>query len=116
VWSTLVVLQQAGSPLEELRVSGGGGRLPILSELKADVLGRPVIDLEHDATAIGAAMLAATVCGMEAEARTAIDRVVRAGRRVEPSSWGREVIAARATWFERTIREAGVHVGVEERD
>ncbi len=110
VWSTLVILQQAGSPLEELRVSGGGSRLPILSEMKADVLGRPVIDLRHDATAIGAAMLAATACGLEDEAREAIARVVVAGRRVEPTAWGREVIAARAAWFERTIREPGVHL------
>jgi sugar (pentulose or hexulose) kinase len=111
VWTTLVVLQQAGSPLDELRVSGGGGRFPLLSRLKADVLGRPVIDLQHDATAIGAAMLAATACGMKDEARSAIDRVVAAGRRFEPTSWGREVVAARAAWFARTLREPGVHLG-----
>jgi xylulokinase len=111
VWSTLVILQQAGSPLEELRVSGGGGRLTLLSQLKADVLGRPVLDLRHDAAAIGAAMLAATACGLEDEARAAIAKVVADGRRFEPTQWGREVIAARAAWFERTIREPGVHTG-----
>jgi sugar (pentulose or hexulose) kinase len=111
VWSTLVILQEAGSPLDELRVSGGGGRLSLLSQLKADVLGRPVIDLRHDATAIGAAMLAGTACGLQTEARAAIEAVVREGRRLDPTPWGREVVAARASWFERTIREPGVHVG-----
>jgi len=111
VWSTLVILQQAGSPLDELRVSGGGGRLSLLSQLKADVLGRPVIDLRHDATAIGAAMLAGTACGLQREARAAIEAVVADGRRLEPTPWGREVLAARSSWFERTIREPGVHVG-----
>ena len=111
VWSTLVTLQQAGSPLDELRVSGGGGRLPLLSQLKADVLGRPVVDLRHDATAIGAAMLAGTACGLQDEARAAIQRVAADGRRFEPTPWGREVVAARATWFERTLREPGVHTG-----
>jgi len=111
VWSTLVTLQQAGSPLDELRVSGGGGRLTLLSQLKADVLGRPVIDLRHDATAIGAAMLAATACGLQDEAHAAIERVVADGRRFDPTPWGREVMAARAAWFERTLREPGVHTG-----
>jgi sugar (pentulose or hexulose) kinase len=111
VWSTLVTLQQAGSPLTELRVSGGGGRLALLSQLKADVLGRPVVDLPHDATVIGAAMLAGSACGLQDEARAAIDGVVANGRRFEPTPWGREVVAARATWFERTLREPGVHAG-----
>ena len=111
VWSTLVTLQQAGAPLDELRVSGGGGRLALLSQLKADVLGRPVVDLRHDATAIGAAMLAATACGMQDEARAAIQKVVADGRRFDPTPWGREVVAARASWFERTLREPGVHAG-----
>ena len=111
VWSTLVTLQQAGAPLDELRVSGGGGRLALLSQLKADVLGRPVVDLRHDATAIGAAMLAATACGMQDEARAAIQKVVADARRFDPTPWGREVVAARATWFERTLREPGVHAG-----
>ena len=35
-------LEAAGSPVDELRVSGGGGRLAALSQIKADVLGRPV--------------------------------------------------------------------------
>ncbi len=111
VWSTLVILQQAGSPLDELRVSGGGGRLSLLSQLKADVLGRPVVDLRHDATAIGAAMLAGTACGLQTEARAAIQAMVADGRRLDPTPWGREVVAARASWFERTVREPGVHVG-----
>lgn len=111
VWSTLVILQEAGSPLEELRVSGGGGTLPLLSQLKADVLGRPVLDFRHDATAIGAAMLAGTACGLQNEMRAAMNRVMKDGRRFGPTEWGSEAVAPRATWFARTVRDPGVHVG-----
>jgi xylulokinase len=109
VWTQLVILQRAGAPLEELRVSGGGGRFPILNQLKADVLGRSVIHLPHDATAIGAAMLAGMACGLHGEGQRAIDHLVANGRRFEPSPWGREVVAARAVWFERTLREPALH-------
>ena len=111
VWTQLVILQRAGAPLDELRVSGGGSQFAILSQIKADVLGRPVVELPHDATAIGAALLAGKACGLESEASAAIDNVVRSGRRFEPTKWGREVVSARAVWFERTLREPAMHAG-----
>ncbi|HYZ81000.1 MAG TPA: FGGY-family carbohydrate kinase, partial [Solirubrobacteraceae bacterium] len=69
---TLSVLRDAGSPLDELRVAGGGGRLPTLGQVKADVLGCPVRNLEYDSAPIGVAMLAASGAGYRDEAAAAL--------------------------------------------
>ncbi len=58
VRSVLTVLEQAGSLLSELRVGGGGARIDLAGQLKADLLGRPVVHLGIDPAGFGAAMLA----------------------------------------------------------
>jgi len=100
VRATLMVLQEAGSPLEELRAGGGGARTPLVGQLKADVLGRPVLHLDGDAAAIGTAMLAGAAAGIGDEARQAISLAVDRARRFEPDPWGTEVGAIRARWFD----------------
>ena len=47
VRSVLAVLEQAGSPLSELRTGGGGARIDLAGQLKADLLGRPVTAPGH---------------------------------------------------------------------
>jgi len=114
VRATLTILQEAGCPLEELRVAGGGARLPLVGQLKADMLDRPVLHLDGDAAAIGAAMLAGTAGGVTEEALVAIDRVIRRGRRFDPSDWGREIAAVRAEWFD-SVRASQAVRAAEQR-
>jgi xylulokinase len=93
------VLREAGSPLTELRASGGGTRIPLLGQLKADLLGVPVVHLAIDASALGAAMLAAVSAGFDDIARTAIDAALSAASRFEPDAAAAPALAARlASW------------------
>ena len=84
------VLERAGSPVQELRVGGGGAHLAVLGRIKADVLGRPVRHLDVDPAAMGAAMLAGEAAGVGPQAREAIARAVRRAPpvRAEPGPAG----------------------------
>jgi xylulokinase len=62
---------------EELRVVGGGARSALWLQIKADVTGRPVrCVLGEEATATGAAMLAAVAAGLFPDVHAAVDAVV----------------------------------------
>jgi sugar (pentulose or hexulose) kinase len=106
----LAYLQAAGSPVDELRVSGGGGRLAVLSQIKADVLGRPVLALRADAAAIGTALLSGAAAGLAEEAESAVGMVLAAARRYEPSR-GAERLAERRAWYAATRAATAVRQG-----
>lgn len=69
-------LAQVGLPVDEVRVTGGGGRSPTWLQIKADVLGRPVRAVPGDGTVLGAACLAAAAAGWYPDVRTAADALV----------------------------------------
>jgi xylulokinase len=106
VAETASVLVKAGSPLQELRVGGGGGRLAALGALKAAALGCPVAHLEHDSAPLGVAMLAARAAGYAEEAQAAIETGVARARRFEPEPRLAELVASRYRWF-ADVRESG---------
>jgi sugar (pentulose or hexulose) kinase len=61
-----------GRPLERLIVVGGGARNPLLNEIKAAVLGRPLIlPAISEAAALGAALVAGLAVGRFADAAAA---------------------------------------------
>ena len=101
VASVLDVLRGAGSPLKELRVSGGGARLDSLGQVKADLLGVPVVHLDEDASGIGAALLAADAVGYREEARSARAALLARSTRRVPSPSARPLLEARRAWFAR---------------
>jgi xylulokinase len=109
VWSVLTVLEQAGSPLSELRVGGGGARLGLAGQVKADLLGRRVRHLDIDPAGLGAAMLAAGAAGLSGEAGAAIAATLRRARRFTPSGWGSAFERDRAAWFDQVRPSAAVH-------
>lgn len=54
----LEILEQAGCHVRELRAIGGGSRSNILNQLKADVIGKPIVSLNiTEAGCMGVAML-----------------------------------------------------------
>jgi xylulokinase len=59
----IVRLGEIGLPIADVRVTGGGGGSPTWMQIKADVLGMPVRTVAGDASAMGAACLAATAAG-----------------------------------------------------
>ncbi len=109
VRSSLQVLEHAGSPLTELRVGGGGARLGLAGQLKADLLGCPVLHLDLDPAAFGTAMLAAAAAGLSGEAADATVGVLRRARQFVPSRWGSQFELGRAAWFDQVRPSAAVH-------
>jgi xylulokinase len=65
VWHILGLAEAlAGAPAEEIRVAGGGARLGLWNQIKADVTGRPVRPCATTENGVlGAAMLAAAGAG-----------------------------------------------------
>ena len=109
VRSVLLVLAAAGSPLTELRVGGGGARLDLSGQAKADLLGRPVLHLDLDPAGFGAAMLAAAAAGLAEEADAAARAVRQRARHFLPSRWGSQFGLDRAAWFDQVRASAAVH-------
>jgi xylulokinase len=92
-----VVLRRAeaalGHPVGEVRFGGGGARLEPWAQIKADVLGRPVVTgAGSEAGLLGAAMVAWTGLGHCASLAEAQDRLAPAGEPVHPDP-------ARAAWY-----------------
>jgi xylulokinase len=109
VRSAVVALEHAGAPLTELRVGGGGARIDLAGQLKADVLGRTVRHLRLDPAGLGAAMLGADAAGFGEEARSAAAAVAARARRFAPSPWGTGFERSRAAWFDQVRASAAVH-------
>ncbi len=78
-------LEAAGIGVAELRCTGGGARSRAWVQLKADVLGRPMVLVEvSENGAFGAACLAGQAIGLFPAAGEAARRFVRPVRSVEP--------------------------------
>jgi xylulokinase len=86
----LETLERASTPTTELRVSGGGAALEAWNQIKADVLGIPVVRVAGDATAAGAALLAGIGTGVYRDAAEATAAGYRPAARVEPRARHRE--------------------------
>ena len=75
-----------GAWVARIHASGGPARLALWNQIKADVLGRPlVIPRETHAACLGAAMLAAIGSGWYAGAAPAAEAMVQFARQVEPN-------------------------------
>jgi glycerol kinase len=95
----------ATTPVETLRVDGGLTRDPLLLQLQADATGVPVERGAVDATAAGAAALAAVGAGLWPSTQSIAERIP-VGERVEPQredDWRR---TEREQWREFVERAA----------
>lgn len=94
----------SGVRFTELRVDGGASRLDGLCQLQADLLGIPVTrSASVEATAVGAAMLAAVGAGL-IDGIDSIEDTWIAGRRFEPSTPGQRPGEAYERWLEAVQR------------
>jgi xylulokinase len=107
VTAVLQILAVAGSPVGELRVGGGGSRLALAGQLKAELLGLPVRHLDIDPAGLGAAMLAARSAGMPAESDAAVAAVLGRAQVFQPTVAGQLRERARLEWFTRARAAAG---------
>jgi len=102
VAAVLRELDEAGSPVGELRVGGGGAHTRLVGQLKAELLGLPVLHLDLDPAGFGVAMLAASAAGMSGEAAAAIAAVVGRALVLRPTRAGVRREADRFEWFAST--------------
>jgi len=84
VRARLETLQRASEPATELRISGGGARIALWNQIKADVTGIPVVSVPGDSTAAGAAALAGLGAGVYADPAEAVAVAYRPGPAAEP--------------------------------
>ncbi len=80
------VLVQMGVGVNEVRALGGGARSHVWNQIKADVLGIPVVTTEiEEAAALGAAILAGVAVGTFASIDDAVAKMVVVKDRYEPN-------------------------------
>ncbi len=80
----LELLRAGGTPVTELRVSGGDSRLGTWNQVKADATGLVVRTVPGDAATSGVAMLAGLGAGVYRDAADAIARCVQLGPPIRP--------------------------------
>ena len=77
--------RRAGTPITELRVSGGGSQSDVVMQLTADVFGLPAIRPHvYETAGLGAAMDAAVGLQIHPDFATAVREMTRVGRVFNP--------------------------------
>ncbi|KAA9374825.1 hypothetical protein F5972_29930 [Microbispora cellulosiformans] len=85
----LDVLRDRGLRVDTMTISDGEARSSEWNQIKADVLGQPLVPaLRVEAPSIGAAILAGLGTGAFSSAREGVDQVVEVAPRVEPGVQG----------------------------
>jgi len=81
----LEIVERVGGPMREIRSTGGGARIRLWLQIKADVLQKPetTVDVE-EAACLGAAMSGAVAAGCFASLEEAGIAMVRVRDRLEP--------------------------------
>jgi glycerol kinase len=94
----------AGRPITELRVDGGGARNALLMQFQADLLGTPVLRPRNtETTALGAASLAGLGCGFW-QSHAELAALWQLDRQFEPRMSAAEVGERRARWAQALER------------
>jgi sugar (pentulose or hexulose) kinase len=79
------LLKELGIAVHEIRALGGGARSPLWNQIKADVLGIPILTLTSEEQAcLGAAILAGSAVSLFSSPEDAATTLVRVADRYEP--------------------------------
>lgn len=82
----VTAIENCGININEVRSLGGGARSDVWNQIKADVLGKPIVTLERDeATSLGVAMIAAVSLGWFANLDIAGERVIAIRKKYYPN-------------------------------
>jgi xylulokinase len=75
-----------GTPLDEIRLSGGATKSKLWCQIQTDIYGRPTVALEESECAVlGAAVIGAVGAGVFSTTREAVDAMVRVTATFEPN-------------------------------
>ncbi len=102
-----------GRPFESIRLSGGGAKSQVWSEIQADVYGRPAEQLEvPECTTLGAAILGAVGAGVYGTIEEAVEQMVHPKRTIEPNGANTQMYTDLFECFRDTflaLRDAGIY-------
>ena len=107
-------LGTASTPATEMRVSGRPASLRTWNQIKADVLGIPVLRVPGDATTSGVAMLAGLGVGVYPDAARAVSIACRPEAPIEPDSANHDRYAAIFEHYRAVVSSATLHTGALE--
>lgn len=83
----VLTMRGCGVALHEVRLAGGLARNPLLSQIKADLLGVPLLQLaDHELTTLGLAVIASVALGTHADHAQASSSFVAIQRRITPQA------------------------------
>ncbi|HYA22436.1 MAG TPA: FGGY family carbohydrate kinase [Thermoproteota archaeon] len=86
------VMKGLGTPMKEIRVTGGMTRNPNFNQIQADVFGLPVLRCRiEESTSLGCAILAGVGVGVFSNVPDAADRMVQVVERYEPNPKNRRI-------------------------
>ncbi len=92
---SLEIIRSLKIPVNQIRVTGGGGKSAAWRQILADVFGQPVFTINaEEGPAYGAAIIAGVATGVFADFKSATDRLIRVTREVKP-------VAANCRAYER---------------
>lgn len=75
-----------GTPLDEIRLSGGATKSPLWCQIQTDIYKRPTVALEEgECTVLGAALLGAMGAGVFGSMQEGVDQMVRVKATFEPN-------------------------------
>jgi xylulokinase len=81
----LELLGNLGVPTQEIRALGGGARSRLWNQIKADVLGMPVVTVtSQEVACLGAAVLAGVAVGLYSSPQAAVEELVSIKERWQP--------------------------------
>ena len=100
----LDTMAQAGVPITEIRVSGGGARSALWNRIKANISGIPILSVASDATSLGVALVAGTAIGIYPSLADAVERCVHIAQRFDPDCGVRALYDERYTRFRALAR------------
>ncbi len=87
--------KRSGTPITELRVSGGGSQSDAALQLTADLFGRPAVRPHlYETSGLGAAIDAAVGAGLHPDFPTAVAAMTRPGRQFDPRPENHEIYDA----------------------
>lgn len=82
----LEAFSKMGTPLDEIRLSGGATKSPLWCQIQTDIYGRPTVALEEGECAVlGAALIGAVGAGVFSSTQEAVDSMVRVSATFEPN-------------------------------
>jgi len=88
IQKNISIMENYIKKIEEVRVSGGIAKSELFNQIQADIYGKVVVKTEcSEASALGAAMIAATTIGIYKDINTAVDNIINVNKlsRKEPN-------------------------------